>query len=275
MMNRIAAVCRANEVRSRIIEGYLKSHLRESEIKSFGTSITIGNQLSSTLIRKMDDWGIEINRSRPRSFLEDLDFLRQASFVLSADSETVIELAKHGIASLNICDFAVDNLHTPVDPLHFLNDQFLANAAKVVHCTSRLMSRVIEQKPSLALCTIFISSDNTEKIPTESGNYVIDARLRSVHDFRLGSQEVRYFRENELLDGTLSSSLNRETKFYSPKFEFRAPERALLSIEWESFIRGVANFGPVTVITTHTQTKSRELWDPYLASILADSVRFG
>jgi protein-tyrosine-phosphatase len=272
--NSIAVVCRANEVRSRIAESYLNYRLPGYDVKSFGYDVDINQKVSSTLIRDMGTWGIEVSASRPEPFQENIDFLRQSRFILSADAETADKLAEYGFSSHNICEFALDSFHIPVDPIGLSWDKILANAAKVLHCSARFVSQIVERDINPPLSVLFLPIDSQEKISIKPGTCVIDSRLRTICDPISLTPDYRYIDESEIFDGSLSANLRRDTRLYMPQFEFRHPERMLISKEWRTFTRRVADLGPLIVITTHTATKTRDLWDPYLASILADSVEF-
>lgn len=270
---KVGVVCRANEVRSRIIEGYLRKHFPEFDIRSFGTDVNAKNKISSVLCREMSNWGIEISSSPPQSFLQDIDFLNNSNFIISADRNVAKSLGEKGIDSYDLCDFAIESSHIPADPIDFFGDRYLVNAAKVLHCAARFASRVIvNNSEHESISALAIKGDSAFDF-NDSVDYVVDARLRHIHEFNHLNGEIRYFDESELFCGTLHSTLSRETKIYRPRFEFQRPELALISEEWAAFVNGVANFGSVSVITAHAATSDRHLWDPYLGSILAAKVK--
>jgi len=267
-------VCRANEVRSRIIEGYLRKRYPQFEIRSFGTDVVEGKRISSQLIREMNYWGVEINQTSPTSAFSEIDFIRESDMVISADIEISEKLVREDIISINICDYAADELHMPFDPIDFSSDKYFANAAKVLHCTARLISEAIEQKPKTDSIWAHTSSEKSLPDSVRPGAIVIDARLRRSSNEALPPGEARFFEEQELLNGSLLTTLHNRTRLYLPKFEFREPEKALLSNDWSDFVSAVSNFGPVDVVTTPLTASRRFLWDPYLASILAYHVEF-
>jgi protein-tyrosine-phosphatase len=269
---KVGVVCRANEVRSRIIEGYLRKRFPNFDIRSFGTEVNVKNKISSVLCREMSNWGIEISSSPPQSFLQDIDFLSNSNFIISADITVANSLGEKGIDSYDLCDFAIEGSHIPADPIDFFGDKYLVNAAKVLHCAARFASRVIVNSSGYeSISAIEVSGDSAFDL-NRSVDYVVDARLRHIHEFTPLNGEIRYFDESELFSGALHSNLSRETRVYRPRFEFQRPELALISEEWATFVKGIANFGAVSVITAHASTNNRQLWDPYLGSILAARV---
>jgi hypothetical protein len=171
-----------------------------------------------------------------------------------------------------LCDFAIENSHIPVDPIDFFGDSYLVNAAKVLHCAARFTSRVIVNNSEYESISVTEIKGDSGFDFNGSVDYVVDARLRHIHEFTPLNGEIRYFDESELFSGTLHSTLSRETRVYRPRFEFQRPELTLISEEWATFVKGVANFGAVSVITAHSSTNNRQLWDPYLGSILAARV---
>ena len=116
---RISVVCRANEVRSRIMEGYIQKRFPQLEVRSFGTDVVKENRISSQLIREMNYWGLEVKQSSPTPLSSDLEFVSASDMVISADQKIFEELSEKGIVSTNICNFAVDDWHIPYDPIDF------------------------------------------------------------------------------------------------------------------------------------------------------------
>jgi protein-tyrosine-phosphatase len=257
------------------MEGYIQKRFPQLEVRSFGTDVVKENRISSQLIREMNYWGLEIKQSSPTPLSSDLEFVSASDVVISADQKIFEELSEKGIVSTNICNFAVDDWHIPYDPIDFSSDKYFANAAKVIHCTARLVSEFFDERNREN--SIWAYSTPEESIPEHfrPDATVIDARLRkSVHQ-TLPSGEIRFFEERELLDGSLKSSLNNETTVYSPKFEFREPEKILLSRDWSDFVRAVSRFRPVNVITAPLASNGKSLTEPYLASLVADYVEYG
>jgi protein-tyrosine-phosphatase len=272
--SQVSVVCRANEVRSRIIEGFLKSRFPQIEVRSFGTDVDRNGRISSQLTRVMNHWGIEINEDPPVSISSEVDFLHDSSIIISADEEISKKLRRKGISSTNLCDFAIDKHHIPDDPLNFPTDLYFVNAAKVLHCTARLISEIIERQPKPVSIRSHITSEDDSLQFLALDEIVIDARLgRSAGEFNRPG-ETRYFEEAEILTGSAISTLHSETKFYAPKYEFRQPEKTLLSSNWALFVKGVSSFGSISVITTPLSSHGRQLWDPFLASILAEHVQY-
>lgn len=271
---RISAVCRANEMRSRIVEGYLQKRHPEFDIRSFGTNVGQKGLIPSQLTREMITWGVEIRQTPPTSVICEFDFIKKSDIVISADDEISAKLARVGIASINICDFAVDDLHVPQDPIDFSSDKHLANAAKVIHCTARMISEVFDNESNVHSIWTHITSENAITDSLRNDAIVIDARLRHSSKGALSTGESRFFEEDELLSGSLISTLDTGTRIYAPRFEFREPEKTLLSDSWSDFVKALSNFGPLDVITTPLSVNGRELWDPYLASLVAEHVEY-
>lgn len=272
---RISVVCRANEVRSRIMEAYLLKRFPHFEVRGFGTDVVKENRISSQLIREMDGWGLEIRQSPPTSLMSGLEFLRTSDMVISADHEISKVLSRENIASVNICDFAVDDRHIPLDPLDFTADKYFANAAKVVHCSAKMISALLENPVKVNSIWAYTSSEGNFPELLRSDAIVIDARLRRSANETFPSGKIRLIRERELFSGSLISTLENETKFYAPQYEFSEPEKTLLSNDWSDFVRAVSNFGPVNVITAPLTAHGRALSEPYLASLVAEHVEYG
>lgn len=272
---RISVVCRANEVRSRIMEAYLLKRFQHIEVRSFGTEVVKENRISSQLIREMGGWGLEIRQSPPTSFLSELEFVQTSEMVISADHEISKVLSREDISSVNICDFAVDDRHIPLDPLDFRADKYFANAAKVVHCSAKMVSRLFENRDSVNSIWAYASSEGNFPELLRSDAIVIDARLRRSANQAFPSGEIRLFEEREILSGSLLSTLENETKFYAPRYEFSEPEKILLSNDWSDFVRAVSHFGQVNVITAPLTAHGRALSEPYLASLVAEHVEYG
>lgn len=272
---RVSVVCRANEVRSRIMEGYLQKRFPQLEVRSFGTDAVKENRISSHLTREMNDWGVEIRQTPPASIYSNLDFIKASDTVISADSRVSEELSREGIFSINVCDFAVDEQHIPFDPIDFSSDKYLANAAKVLHCTAKMVSEVFDEQSSENSIWAYSTSESSIQGLLRPGAIVIDARFRKSAHQSLPSGDTRYFEEQELLDRSLISTLVIGTKVYASKFEIREPEKILLSNDWSDFVREVSRFGPVNVITAPLVANGRALSEPYLASLVADYVEYG
>jgi len=260
-------------VRSRIIASFLQNRYPQFEIRSFGIEVEPKNRISSSLTREMKKWGLEIDQTPPTSILTATDFLESSEFIISADAEISDYLSQKGYSSLNICEFALDKSHVPEDPINFKSDRYFANAAKVLHCASRMVSKVIENREETVGIVTFTSTQNGAGAPRVDA-ILIDARLRRISNEINDLETLRLFEEQEILDRSLVASLHNGTKFYSPKFEFREPERVLLSNDWSIFVNSVSKFGPVDVITTPLGINGRLLWEPYLASIVAERVEY-
>jgi protein-tyrosine-phosphatase len=259
-------------VRSRIIEGLLNQRYPHFEVRSFGTDVDHGGSTPQVLIREMSNWGIEISKLSPTSVFNEIDFIKSSNLVISADDNVSSRLAREGIHSFDICDFAVDDLHVPLDPVNFPHEKFFVNAAKVIHCTARMLSHMIQDNTQ-SLSIRALTSVRGDNFPALQPNSIhIDAGLRRTLKETELPDDARLFVESEIFDGSIISSLKSETRFYSPKYEFSQPERILLSEGWSNFVKEVSKFGEVVVITTPLNANRRQLWDPFLASIVADEV---
>jgi protein-tyrosine-phosphatase len=269
---RISTICRANEVRSKIIEGYLRKLYPNFEIRSFGTEVVEGNRISSSLTRLMNGWGIQINQAPANSIFSQIEFINTSNLVISADGEVSDKLDLIGISSINVCDYAIDHFHTPFDPINFRGDEFIANAAKVIHCTARMISQVIKHQENNGSIWVYTTSDNAIQDYLRKDAIVIDVRLRHRPKPLGFRDETTFFEEQELLDGSLFSKLHSGIKTYLPKYEFRNPEEVLLSDKFSEFVSKVSSLGEVELITSSLTEHDIFQSEPYLASILAERV---
>jgi len=254
------------------MEGYLRKRYPYFEFQSFGTDVVEGNRVSSSLTQLMNEWGIQINQAPTKSVFSQMEFINTSNLVISADREVSDNLHLIGIPSINICDYAIDHFHIPFDPINFRSNKFIANAAKVIHCTARMISQVIKHQEKISSIWVYTTSDNDFQNYLRNEAIVIDVRLRHRPKQLRFRDEITFFEEQEILDGSLISKLHPGIKTYLPKYEFRKPEEVLLSDEFSEFVSKVSSFGEVEMLTTPLAERDELQWGPYLASILAGRV---
>ena len=270
-MIRLSAVCRANEVRSRLIEGYINSYHSGFENCSFGIDVSGEVRNISLLNSIMTSWGIEYEVNRTRSCSQNLDYLKSSKLVIAADAAIQEYLLELGLNSINLTQFAVDSLHIPQDPIGFDSRDFAINSAKVVHCAARLIAAHFNESPNRYRVTALIPGSHAKNIDFGLSCYVIDARLRSVGQKISHDEAPVIFSQKAIQDGSVKEHISPGRHFYSPSFEFNNPERTLLSKNWREFVQGIAILGPTCVITA---PQNELIWDSYLTSILADVTEY-
>jgi protein-tyrosine-phosphatase len=267
-MKSISVVCRANEVRSRVIHAYLASSLPGVDIRSFGIDVKKGRRISQSLNRTMSQWGLGIQMTEAQDVSDHLDFVSESDFVIAADADIAQTLSDYNTTVFDLTKHAIDSLHVPEDPLGFADGDILVNNAKIIHCTIRLLQDINFESRNRRRISAIIPRVPTN-ISYDFEGFVIDARLKHSGEKIVSNFfDIKFDREM-LISGQLHSCISENTILYSPSGEFFRPEETLISKEWFTFVDKVAKMGPVAVVTTPTFSGNIKYPDSYLASVLA------
>jgi protein-tyrosine-phosphatase len=272
-MKTISVVCRANEVRSRVVQAYLEYFLPGVEIRSFGIDIEKERRISQKLISSMKEWGLDIKTSGPRDVLTDLDFVSDSDFVIAADVDIARAIARYSSSVFDLTQHAIDAFHIPVDPVGFNASDTLINNAKVIHCTIRLLQHVTSESFYRNALSAIIPKVNSI-IERDFEGYVIDARLKHYGEAVRSSESRLSFDREMLFSGQLESYVSEKRHLYAPRSEFFRPEQSLISREWLTFVQKVASMGPTVVITTPVFAGNISYPDSYLASVVAGTAHY-
>ena len=271
----VAVVCRANEVRSRIVEAVILRDQPSVDTRSYGTSIVENRILDSNLLTLSSAWGLELKTHNPRSFKSDLDFLRSADLVIAADLKVYDQINHLNLNTVNLINFAVDSVHIPIDPVELSLNGLLENISKTIHCTFRLLDKTFPSLPKQFNITVKLPRSEDSIISIKSDAYFVDARLRKLDsNDRLVRNSTYEFKESELFDGSLIASVDKNISSYKAKFDFSQPEMALVSKQWAEFLCKVNSIGPLTVLTEPLMARGARLWRPYIASYVADTIHY-
>ena len=274
MIDSVAVVCRANKVRSRITEAILLANHPNVVIKSFGTSPEKSGKVEHGFIALMDKWGIALSSHAPKSIALEIDFIRSADLVIAADSHVFSQIIHLNQNTINLADFAIDPEHVPVDPVGMSRDLFLQNVAKTIHCSRRLSDSVKPTIPPGNQITLLVPRIEDFVFEPRIDSYYINANFIKKTSERDQGVSVHLFEENTIVDRSILNTVNSKTRWYEAKYEFNRPEMILNSAAWHDFVREVASFGSTYVITEPLTAGSTHLWKSYLASHLADEIRY-
>ena len=271
----VAVVCRANEVRSRIVEAVIRRDHPYVDTRSYGTSIAKNGILDSNLLTLLSAWGLELQTHIPRSFKSDLDFLRSADLVIAADLKVYDQIKHLNLNTVNLTNFAIDAVHIPIDPVGLSPTGFLENISKTINCTFRLLGKVFPLPPKQFNITVTLPRSEDSIISFKSDLCFVDASLRKLDpNDRLVRNSTYEFQESELFDGSLIASVDKNISLYKAKFDFIQPEMTLISKQWAEFLRKLASLAPLTVLTEPLVARNARLWTPYIASHAADSIYY-
>ena len=271
----VAVVCRANEVRSRIVEAIIRRDHPYVDTRSYGTSIAKNGILDSNLLTLSSAWGLELQTHNPRCFKSDLDFLRSADLVIAADLKVYDQIKHLNLNTINLTNFAIDAVHIPYDPVGLSLTGFLENISKIIHCTFRLLDKIFPPLPKQFNITVTVPRSEDSVISSISDSFFVDARLRKLDSSdRLVRNSTYEFQESELFDGSLIASVDKNISLYKAKFDFIQPEMTLISKQWAEFLRKLASLAPLTVLTEPLVARNARLWTPYIASHAADSIYY-
>jgi hypothetical protein len=251
--------------------GFLQHAYPSIESKSFGTSPDPEEKPNMLLEETMGCLGLEYEKGPSKSWADHKSFLRSSDLIISADDSIKGFLKAHDFESSSLTDFAIDFLHNPEDPVGFTPTRFVANSAKVIHCTARLMSSALgEATGSFSVTAVTqLGLDRPIKVPENA--YVIDARIKHLGESLGIPQNPVFFSEEMVNSGMLTEIIHPLKRHYAPDFEFRNPERVLLSKTWKTFVQNVSNLGPTYMVTSPSVPG---VWDSNLASILAQRLLY-
>ena len=271
----VAVVCRANEVRSRIVEAIIRRDHPYVDTRSYGTSIAKNGILDSNLLTLSSAWGLELQTHNPRCFKSDLDFLRSADLVIAADLKVYDQIKHLNLNTVNLTNFAIDPVHIPIDPVGLSLNGLLENISKTIHCTFRLLDKAFPPLPKQFNITVTLPRSEDSIISSISDSFFVDARLRKLDSSdRLVRNSTYEFQESELFDGSLIASVDKNISSYKAKFDFSQPEMTLISKQWAEFLRKLASLGPLTVLTEPLMARDTRLWRPYITSYVADTLDY-
>lgn len=270
-MRQVAVVCRANQVRSRIMHAFLQHRYPQIESKSFGTAPESGKQPNLLLEETMTCLGLDCEKGPSKSWADYESFLRSSDLIISADDSIKSVLDDHGFNSRSLSDFAIDFSHNPEDPVGFTASRFVSNSAKIIHCTARLMCSVLGENTGKFNLTAITQLDPLSPVSVPEKGYVIDARIKHLGEPLRLPQKPVFFSEEMFNSGMFASTIDPLKYHYAPDFEFRNPERVFISRNWEMFVRGVSDLGPTYVVTS---PRVSGVWDSYLATTLARRVLY-
>ena len=270
----VAVVCRANEVRSRIVEAYLNLVLGSCQVRSYGTNIRRNAKVSSDFVTTMHNWGLRISTHTPRHIESDISYLRSADLVIAADFQVFESVKELSLNCINLIDFALDENHEPIDPIGLPRGEFLENISKVIHCTSRLVDLLTPPLSNLhEILAVIPKTSHLVQYPKNEG-FVIDSSFGGSQRTGQSNLNVLWFSESDFRSGNILNLVRENVSHYSSKYEFLKPEQVLISESWAKFVKKVASMGPTEVITQPFGSKGSEMWQPYLASRFAHAVRY-
>jgi protein-tyrosine-phosphatase len=273
-MQTVAVVCRANEVRSRIVEAYLNLALSGCQVRSFGTEVRKSAKVSSEFIATMHNWGLKVTTHAPCNVESGKSFIQSADLVVAADSQIFAIVRDMNRNSVNLTDFALDESHVPIDPIGLTRNAFLENISKVVHCTSRLLDSYTPSSPNNREILAVIPQSARFVPYLKSDGFIIDSSFGGYQSKAQSNLEVIWFAESDFRSGNILNLVRKNFVQYSSKYEFLKPEQVLISSIWKDFVEKVALTGPTEVITQPLGRKNSESWQPYLASRLAHAVKY-
>jgi protein-tyrosine-phosphatase len=274
IMNTISVVCRANEVRSRVVQAYLMHRFPKTTIRSYGIEIDKKGAISRRLINSMKNWGLEIHADPPVDFYNDLDFIENSDFVIAADSHIASEILGNNRKVFDLTKYALDDSHVPADPLGYDTTQMLINNAKVIHCTFRLLNEFNSDAIHKNMICAAIPKESNPISYENFEGYVIDARLKHYEETEYSNKLRLKFSQEMLMSGQLESMISSEIFLYTPMREFHRPEETLLSRRWLDFIEKISKNGPTVVITTPRSSPTMDYPDSYLTSVLASAAKY-
>jgi protein-tyrosine-phosphatase len=272
-VKKIAIVCRANEIRSRVVQAFVSQRFPGAIVKSFGVDVNEKNEISRSLISSMSQWGLVLDATSPKSLNTELDFISECELVIAADSLIADKVRKFSDQVIDLTVYALDSAHIPCDPINFPRLDILINNAKLIHCVIRILNQrdpvgswnsvtaVIPMQP------VTISSRDFE-------GYVIDARLKHFENRFEKPGTAITFSGEMLYSGELEALVSERHISYVPSGEFNRPEQALLSSQWHSFVQKVSTLGSTVVITTPREAGNAKYPDSYITSALAGSALY-
>jgi protein-tyrosine-phosphatase len=272
-MRKITIVCRANEIRSRVVEAFLSKQFPSAIVKSFGVDVNEKNQISRSLILSMDRWGLTIDTNPPRKINSDLKFVFESDLVIAADSVIADEVREFSNRVIDLTEYSLDTTHIPSDPINFNRLDTQINNAKLIHCVIRILNRNYFDGSGSNI-TAMIPLQPTSISVRDFEGYVIDARLKHFEENLDNSGTSIFFNGEMLYSGELEALVSERHISFIPSGEFNRPEQALLSTQWCAFVRKVSSLGPTVVITTPRGAGNMKYPDSYIASALAGSAMY-
>jgi protein-tyrosine-phosphatase len=274
MVKTVAVICRANQVRSRVAEAVLLQDYPDMVVKSFGTSVADFANVDQSFVGLMSHWGLDLSHHKPRSVDSELEFIVSADLVVAVDDRVLAQIGRLNKRTVNLLDYAIDLQHSPVDPAGMAKDTFLQNVAKIIHCTRRLSDTFEPTIPQSNRIILLVPKSEEFHFLQEPDSFYVNASfIKPNYDFKQHAQ-LCSFEESRIADRSILSLVNPESRHYEARFEFNAPEKVLNSPAWKEFIRKVSSFGPTYVITEPLMAGGIDHWKPYLATYLADEVRY-
>lgn len=274
MVKTVAVICRANQVRSRVAEAVLRQDYPDMVVKSFGTSVEEFASVDHSFIRLMSHWGFALSHHNPRSIDSELEFIMSADLVVAVDDRVLAQIGRLNKRTINLLDYAIDLQHSPVDPAGMARDSFLQNVAKTIHCARRLSDTFEPTIPQSNRIVLLVPKSEEFHFLQEPDSFYVNASfIKPNYDFEQHAQ-LCSFEESRIADRSILSFVNPESRLYEARFEFNAPEKALNSSAWKDFIRKVSSFGLTYVITEPLLAGGINHWKPYLATYLADEVKY-
>jgi len=263
----ISCVCRANLIRSRVMESYLKRIFPEAQVNTFGYEAQEGEIPPKIISKIVSPWGLSVNISPSKNCSNNLELIEESKLVVAADFETRDYLLDLGIPSVLIQDFALRSEYIPSDPTDLDRKELTTNLAKVVHCTARLINfYFLNEKSKISS---YESLEAIDSINSKWHSITIDSRLRNVDSkelMKLASEQVVFFTESDILSGEILDLASPNIRLYLPRYEIGSPEELLISEQWKFFVKSVSTYGDLLILTVPSEINAPE---SLFSSILA------
>jgi protein-tyrosine-phosphatase len=277
----ITFICRKNQVRSTFAQLLVHNQFPEIETDSAGTEINSNPAPLPSVFEIAADWGLQKINLVPTSILEKSSFIESCELVIIADESLRSSLSALKIKGnvRSFADYTFDESFIPQDPLGFTADKLRVEVAKVAYSTIRAIESELNISSTYGVkvvipnnstdCDLAFAHAQFER--QQNDGFLIDCDLRSPYATDHGNSE-NYLFYNPLEINISKNALLNKSKIWASYKEFSRPESILISRDWRSQIRELADIAPVTLITAPRYIEGKRVVDSYLASAVGNEI---
>ena len=277
----VTFICRKNEVRSTFAQLLVHNQFPEIGTDSAGIEVNSHSAPVSSVFEIAVEWGLQKINLVPTSILEKRLLIESSQLVIIADESLRSSLSDLKISGnlRSFGDYIFDESFIPQDPLGFAADKLRVELAKVAYSTIRAIESELNISSTYGVkviipnnstdCDLAFAHAQFER--QQNDGFLIDCDLRSPYATDHGTTG-NYLFYNPLETNISKDALLNKSKIWASVKEFSRPESILISRDWRSQIRELADIAPVTLITAPRYIEGKRVVDSYLASAVGNEI---
>jgi len=277
----VVFICRRNEVRSTFAQLLAQKQFPEIVSESAGIEISSNPSSRPSVFDIAVEWGFEKINLVPTSILEKRSFIESSELVIIADESLrgSLNVLKISGNVRKFADYIFDESFVPLDPIGFTLDKLKVEVAKVAYSTIRAIESELNISSTYGIKVIIPNSSTDCDLAfahaqferKQNDGFLIDCDLRSPYATDHASSENYHF-YNPIEMNIGEDAFGQKSKIWASCKEFSRPESILISRDWRSQIRKLADIAPVTLLTAPRYIQGKRVVDSYLASAVGNEI---